>query len=321
MPHLPDRHRVEVDLEVPVRYALNHMTRRRREGEVSTSRLDIDDPGRLLITGWLDDVMRQDSSRRPTAWCGRRPRALAWADLRMITLGDRPLRVWSAGFRSSSPPVVMLPGLGYPGMLAPWMQATAAWTDVTLLDLPGWRRQSTVTCAPTVEDIADAAADWLRRGDLPPAVVIGHSTAAQAVLRMAPAVGEHIRGVVLAGPTIDPEARSSLRLATRYVPSVWREDPRELPAVTGSIVAAGVRPVLTLIRSALADRPEQQITDLRSPALIIAGQRDRVASPPWCQRLAELAGARWQLLPGGHNSCFPHAQLADSYVRDAIAQW
>jgi pimeloyl-ACP methyl ester carboxylesterase len=265
--------------------------------------------------------MRQDSSGRTSEWPGRSPRALAWADRRTTTIDGHPLCLWSAGRRSSAPPVVMLAGLGYPGMLSPWMRATAVWTEATLLDLPGWRRQSAVTCAPTVEGIADAAAVWLRRADLPPVVLIGHSTGAQAALRTALKVPEHLCGVVLAGPTIDPGARSALGLPTRFVRSVWREDPRELSVVAGSIAAGGVRPVLTLIRSALADRPEEQISDLRVPALIITGQRDRVASPPWCQRLAELAAARWQVLPGGHNSCFPHAQLANSFVQDALTQW
>lgn len=215
----------------------------------------------------------------------------------------------------------MLAGLGYPGMLRPWMMATARWTAVTLLDLPGWQSQETITCPPTIEGIAAAATQWLRQVDSPPVVLIGRSTGAQAALRAAVDLPERLLGVVLTGPTLDPAARTWPRLLTRYAGPLWREHPAEIPAVAGSIAASGMRPLITLIQSARADRPEQRITELRVPTMIITGRHDRVASPQWSRRLAESASAPCRILPGGHNSCFSHAAMADQFVRDAVAGW
>jgi len=215
----------------------------------------------------------------------------------------------------------MLAGLGYPGMLGPWLEATAAWTEVTLLDLPGWRSRRAVSCQPSIDGMAAAVSLWLRHTDGSRVVLIGHSTGAQVALRTAYDVPERLVGVVLAGPTIDAAARTWPRLIGRYLRPLWREHPAELPAVAGSMTASGVRPIVKLLRSALADRPEQQIGDLRVPALIITGHRDGVASPSWSSQLAQLAAAPWRILPGGHNSCFPNAELADAYVHEAVTGW
>ena len=275
--------------------------------------------GSRYVGGWLDRTM---GTRRSRAMMPRRgPRELPCSERRATALGGRLLRTWSLGVRTAAPPVVMLAGLGYPGMLVPWMRAAAAWTRVTVLDLPGWRGQQAVSCDPTVEGVGAAAAAWIRDAQLPPVVLIGHSTGAQEALRAAIQVSDQLLGVVLAAPTVDPEARSWPRLISRYLLPLWREDPRELPAVAGSMVAAGVRPVLTLIGSALADRPEHRIADLDVPAIVIAAEHDRVASPQWCRRLAAAKAAPCLMLPGGHNSCFPHAAQADAYVRNAIASW
>jgi pimeloyl-ACP methyl ester carboxylesterase len=92
-------------------------------------------------------------------------------------------------------------------------------------------------------------------------------------------------------------------------------------AVRRSIIAGGISPVARLIASALADRPEQLITQLSMPTLILAGKHDRVASPTWCRQLADLGQTRLHILPGGHNACFPCAPMADQAIREAVKDW
>ncbi len=237
------------------------------------------------------------------------------------TVAERSLELVVAGTPTSNPPIAMLPGLGYPGMLHPLLAELSAWTTVTLLSLPGWRRRRATSSVPTVAGIAEAAADWLRQSGGPPPVLLGHSTGAQAALQTAMIVPDRVAALVLAGPTVEPAARRWPRLVTRYCRTLWRESPAELVSVRRSLVAGGVSRVVRLIESAIADRPEQLIAQSPVPIMILAGKHDRVASPTWCRQLADLGGARFRTLPGGHNFLYPYAAMVDQAIRDAVRCW
>jgi pimeloyl-ACP methyl ester carboxylesterase len=205
--------------------------------------------------------------------------------------------------------------LGAPGYLAPWARESSKWTRATIVDLPGWRAGNAQACPPTLVAIAMALADWLEATGRRDVVLLGHSTGAQAALKTAQLIPELIRGLVLAGPTFDPDARTISALIRRAVRTLPHEVPAELPAVIPSYIASGGRPMLRLIRSAMADRPEDQVQRLTMPSVVITGQHDGFAPPVWARHLAELASAQYVVLPGAHNGCFPYAQVADTALR------
>jgi pimeloyl-ACP methyl ester carboxylesterase len=227
----------------------------------------------------------------------------------------RPIRSLSAGHIRDRSEVVLLAGLGAPGYLTPWARETSQWTRASIVDLPGWRAGHAQACPPTLVAIAMALADWLQATERRHIVLLGHSTGAQAVLKTAQLIPERIRGLVLAGPTFDPDARTMPALLRRAVRTLPHEVPTELSAVLPSYIASGGRPLLQLIRSAMADRPEDQIQQLTMPSVVITGQHDGFAPPGWARHLAELASAPYVILPGAHNGCFPHAQAADTALR------
>ncbi len=212
----------------------------------------------------------------------------------------------------------MLPGLGAPGYLAPWALLTAGWTGVALLDLPGWRRGRPRSCAPTLEGVAGATARWLEVTDRRGVVLVGHSTGAQAVLRAALQVPDRVAGLVLAGPTFDPAARSVARILRRAASTLPHEDPRELLAVGPSYLASGLVPLARFIGTALHDRPEEMTARLEMPVLVVTGRRDGFAPPSWAGQLALGASARCVVLPGAHNAPFPHPGSADAAVREFV---
>ena len=119
------------------------------------------------------------------------------------------------------------------------------------------------------------------------------------------ALPELIRGLVLAGSTLDPDARTMPALLRRAIRTLPHEVLAELPAVIPSYIASGGRPLLRLIRSAMVDRPEDQVHQLTMPSVVITGQHDGFAPPAWARHLAELASAPYVILPGAHNGCFP----------------
>src|SRR4051812_33193070 len=186
------------------------------------------------------------------------------------SIGGRPVRLLVAGRPTDLPEVVMLPGLGAPGYLAPWARRIAAWTRVTVLDLPGWRWGRARACPPTVAGVGSAAADWLVAGDRRGVVLLGHSTGAQAASLAALRVPDRLAGVVLAGPTFDPAARSVLRLVRRGASTFARERWAEVPAVLPSYLHSGGYGGLRVLPGSLPDRPGGRGGAVRGAGLGVA---------------------------------------------------
>ena len=270
------------------------------------------DGSRLSIPAGAGNLRPAARARRERRALRRNPYGLQPT---VTNVDGRPIRSLGAGNIRDKPEVVFLAGLGAPGYLAPWARETSQWTRASIVDLPGWRAGHAQACPPTLGGIAMALAHWLQATERRDIVLLGHSTGAQAVLKTAKLIPELIRGLVLAGPTFDPDARTMPALLRRAVRTLAHEVPGELPAVFPSYIASGGRPMLELIRSAMADRPEDQVQQLTMPSVVITGRHDGFAPPAWARHLAELASAPYVILPGAHNGCFPHAQAADAALR------
>ncbi|HEY0165604.1 MAG TPA: alpha/beta fold hydrolase [Jatrophihabitans sp.] len=237
------------------------------------------------------------------------------------SLNGRPVRVLVAGTVTDLPEVVLVPGLGAPGYLTPWVRQIATWTRATVLDLPGWRWGRARACPATVAGIGAATARWLIEHDRRDVVLLGHSTGAQAVVRTASLVGDRLAGVVLAGPTFDPAARTVAGLLRRAAPTLASERLAEVPAVLPSYLHSGGVNLLRFLLDALRDRPEDRVAQLGAPVLVVTGERDGFAPPAWAHHLAALTAGRCAILPGAHNACFPYPVQADAALREAVLAW
>jgi pimeloyl-ACP methyl ester carboxylesterase len=237
------------------------------------------------------------------------------------SVNGRPVRWLTAGHLGGLPEVILLPGLGAPGYLAPWARQSAVWTRTTVLDLPGWHYGRARSCPPSLDAIASTTARWLELTGRRGVVLLGHSTGAQTVLRTALLAPERLAGLVLAGPTFAPATRSVRMLLRRAATTLIRETAAELPATVPSYLHSGVLPLLRFLLSALPDRPEDLLPQLRVPLLVLTGERDGFAPPAWARQLARLAAASCVVLPGSHNACFPHPELADAALHQAVLSW
>jgi pimeloyl-ACP methyl ester carboxylesterase len=233
----------------------------------------------------------------------------------------RLVRSLSIGERTDLPEVVLIPGLGAPGYLYPWMRQLGRWTRATVLDLPGWRWGRGRSSPSTVPAVGAAAANWLEVNDQDSVVLVGHSSGAQSALRTGLATPDRIVGLVLAGPTLEPRARNPAVLAVRFLDTVAHEKLPELPAVLPWYLSSGGVPWLRLVRSVVTDRPEDLVAAVRPPVLFLTGDRDRFAPPTWAQHLAALRSAPCTLLPGAHNVCFTSPEAAGAAVHQAVLGW
>ncbi|MGI8767611.1 MAG: alpha/beta fold hydrolase [Propionibacteriaceae bacterium] len=236
-------------------------------------------------------------------------------------IGGPVVHSLSAGTVAHLPEVVLVPGLGVRGYLAPWARRISARTRSTLIDLPGGRWGRRHTCAPTVAAISATVARWLELTDRDRVVRIGHSTGAQCVVRTAQLSPERVAGVVLFGPTFDPSVRDVLSLVSRSLTTFIREPLSEVPAAVSSLLRNGAVPLGRFVLDALHDRPEDVLATLSTPVLIMTGRVDGLAPPEWARQLADLSAGRCVILPGSHNACYSHVEQADSVLASVMENW
>ena len=199
------------------------------------------------------------------------------------------------------PELVLVPGLGAVGYLLPTARRCAAWTRVHVLDVPGAGHRRTAHLPADLTSVAATVADWLSAAELGAVTLVGHSTGAQAVLRAALAVPAQVAGLVLAGPTFAPRDRRALPLLRDVLATLPHEQPGELPAVLPCYVR-GARGLPVLLRTAMADRPEDAVGDVAAPVVVLRGAHDRLCTPAWARTLVERArDGRDVVLPGAHN--------------------
>lgn len=213
------------------------------------------------------------------------------------------------------PQVVLVQGLGVSGYLLPALRALAGWTRAYLVELPGLCGSGEPPHELDLPGYAAAVADWVTaRGE--PVVLAGHSAGCQVAARAA--VGHPlVSGVVLASPTVDPDARSLLRLARR-----WRRDgSREPGGLTRSHLPewwrAGPHRLLRLVQLCIADDIAESVRAIDVPLLGLYGRDDAISDEQWVRDLVQLAPhSRLVLVPGAHTFVWSHPDAWCAPVRD-----
>jgi pimeloyl-ACP methyl ester carboxylesterase len=222
--------------------------------------------------------------------------------VRWSVLPTRLVRSLVAGTpRAGVPELVVVPGLGALGYLLPTVRACAAWTRVHLLDVPGFGHRATADLPADLASVAATVAAWLQEAAPARVLLVGHSTGAQSALRAAVAAPDRVAQLVLAGATFAPHARRLPPLVRDIARTLVHERAGELPAVLPYYLR-GARGLPVLMRTALADRPEDAMGDVRAPVLVLRGTHDHLCPADWAQTLAaRAADARGVVLPGAHN--------------------
>jgi pimeloyl-ACP methyl ester carboxylesterase len=199
------------------------------------------------------------------------------------------------------PPVVVLQGMTVSDYLLPACAALATWTEVHLLDLPGYAGSGEATRWLDVRGYGETVVHWLEQAGLGRPVVVGHSSGTQVAAWTGVLCPEGIRAVGLASPTIDPSVRSLPKVLFH-----WRLDARTpSPGLEESHAPewkrAGPRGVAHLLRVHLRDRLEEQAARLTMPVLALRGGDDRLCTNAWVASLAAAAHlGEWVTMPGAH---------------------
>jgi pimeloyl-ACP methyl ester carboxylesterase len=205
------------------------------------------------------------------------------------------------------PEIVIVQGLAVSDYLLPGLSALSVWTRVHLVDLPGYSGSGEPPHELDVPEFGRAVADWLRYQQLGPVILVGHSSGTQVAAEAALTEPDGVAGVVLAGPTVDPVARGTVRVLARW----WRDQNREPTSLDEchrpERRRVGYRRLFHLLRVHLQHDLERPVAALTVPVLVIRGEDDVISTPEWGRHLAALAAdGRYVEVPGPHTFCWRH---------------
>jgi pimeloyl-ACP methyl ester carboxylesterase len=205
---------------------------------------------------------------------------------------------------------VLVPGLGLDARSSARLRARIGGTVVPL---PGMGLAETV---PPLRDLAHRLSAGLGEG---PVLLIGHSQSCQVVVAAAQD-DDRVVGLVLLGPTTDPELRTRRGLAWHWLRTAVREPVPALPLVVAQWARTGPRAMVALWKAASPDRIDQRLATLRVPVVVVRGTRDALCPHDWAAQLAAAAphGRLVELPDAAHMTVQTHPDEIAAIVRPLI---
>src|SRR3954471_24912622 len=129
--------------------------------------------------------------------------------LRYTDVAEGRIRTRTLGRpREGVPPIVVVQGMTVSDYLLPACAELGEWTQVHLLDLPGYAGSGQPTRWLDVRGYGETVVHWLEASELERPVVVGHSSGTQVAAWTGVLWPDGVRAVGLASPTIDPSMRT-----------------------------------------------------------------------------------------------------------------
>jgi pimeloyl-ACP methyl ester carboxylesterase len=222
---------------------------------------------------------------------------------------------------SGAPIVVLVHGVGVASpYFVPTMKQLAPHFQVFAIDLPGFGRSDKPPHTLSIAELADALATWLRAEGLERPIVLGNSAGCQVAVDFATRYPEHLSCLILAGPTLDPDARTAWQQIGRWLRNARSERLSQVPLSVRDYWQCGPRRLIGTFRYALEDRIEEKLPHVRVPTLVVRGGKDPIVPQRWCEEAVRLLPqGQLAVIPGaGHtvnyNSPVELARLVRAFV-------
>ena len=227
-------------------------------------------------------------------------------------------------------PIVLVHGLSSSRTLKPLIKALGTRRPVYAPDLPGFGMSDRPIHLLDVPGLADGLRRWMLDNELAPAIVVGVAFGCQVAVHLAAAYPAAVDRLVLIGPTFDPEARSTARVAWRWARNAPRSSPRLAPTIVHDFIDAGPWRSVRTLRRALEDPIEDKLSEIEAKTLVIRAERDHLVPAAWTERVAkQIPDAELVVLPKVAHTIGPRAAsrltallvpfLADGVEEDAEA--
>lgn len=229
------------------------------------------------------------------------------------------------------PAVVMIHGLGGSSNSFQTLMGSLAGYRVLRPDLPGAGRSARRPGRPGLKGLVSAVRDCLRAAGVDRAHFVGHSMGSLICQYLAAETPGLVHSLALFGPILEPPAAARQALAERAAEARAKGMAGVAEAVaTGSV--SGHPVARAFVREsvmgqdpagyaahceALSVAEAADLSAIRCPTLLLAGEADPVAPVDMARRLQErIAGARLEIVPG-----VAHWMMLESPERCAALLW
>jgi pimeloyl-ACP methyl ester carboxylesterase len=233
-------------------------------------------------------------------------------DLRIHTRASAqpvPGRAWS---------VVLLHGLvASSTYMVPTAMGLAPYFRVYAPDLPGFGRSQKPRRPLDVAGLADSLAAWMDAAGLEHPAIVANSSGCQFAVDFASRYPERCGPLVLLGPTLDTRHHGTPKQVVRWLADGVREPPSLNVIRAQDYRTFGLLRALRSVRSARKDVPEEKLPHVRTPVLVVRGEKDRIVPRPRAEALVRtLAHGRLEEVPGaGHTLNFNSPEAVVKLIR------
>jgi pimeloyl-ACP methyl ester carboxylesterase len=159
-------------------------------------------------------------------------------------------------------------------------------------DLPGFGRSSRPRRRLGIAEQADVLAELISTTALRRPTVLGHSIGAQIAASLVVRHPDLVERLVVVGPTGDPRAHSLRAVLGRWLATAPSEPLGFNALACREVADLGPRRMIGALQAALADPFVETLARVAVPALVVRGERDRVAPQRWAEEVGAALGAR-----------------------------
>ncbi len=226
--------------------------------------------------------------------------------------------------KTTYPPVVLIHGVVVSGAyFQPVAEHLHGEFHLYVPDLPGTGRSRTRDGVWDVARLAEGLGRWMDLHQLRDAVLVSNSIGCQVLTMLAEKRPDLAHALVLVSPTMDPDIGNAFQVMWRGLIDMPREKASLWKIWLPDLVRTGPLQGLRLLRLAMRDPQLARLARIEVPAIVVGGERDPIAPPPWVEAMASmLPCGRAVIIPGA-----PHAMNYSSpshlarIIRSAVGDW
>jgi 2-hydroxy-6-oxonona-2,4-dienedioate hydrolase len=209
------------------------------------------------------------------------------------------------GLDKPGPPVVLVPGIGVSSRyFVPLALRLVEHVPTFAVDLAGAGRSGRPPHAKSIPELAHFLAAWLDSVEVERATFVGNSLGCQVLVELATTEPRRVDRLVLTSPTVDPLARTFLKVLWALVRDLPHEPFSLLPILARDYFRFGVIRFLQTGRYALEDRPEDKLPKIDAPTLVVRGDLDPLVPERWAEEVRDLLPrGRLVVLHGEPHAC------------------
>lgn len=185
--------------------------------------------------------------------------------------------------------ILFIHGVGASGRY--WLPLVNQLTSDNLYipDLPGYGKSSRSHAPLTLKDYAALTAELIHVLHLNDVVLVGNSYGCQILLEYLHRYGQDkVKQLALIGPTVDMAERRLPTQIVRVIQDIPRESIKTLTILTWDYLRARPKQFVQSSQDAVNDRPEEKLSTLLLPTLVIRGEKDGLVSETWAEHITRL---------------------------------